>query len=245
VKVVECLGDGEMQLHAVFGRYDLGRGGEHAADQRAVGFGEGAGAHEVIIDPYLARLLGKGALVAIGGVGEPATLRQDSAQQGVGVAVARIGGQDPAQPRLGLDLVHEPLLALLAERSLRAGGAAGRARSGTEHPVPSTREALEGITCDAARACWLEDRVGSLGIGKRADIVLLRELGVDLGPAVDLHATIVGSAHGSNVDTVIVDGEVVKRGGTLVGIDRQRVGTALAAGRERLLAQAAASPVAE
>ena len=143
------------------------------------------------------------------------------------------------------DLFDEARLALLAERSLRAGGAAGRARSGTEHPVPSTREALEGITCDAARACWLEDRVGSLGIGKRADIVLLRELGVDLGPAVDLHATIVGSAHGSNVDTVIVDGEVVKRGGTLVGIDRQRVGTALAGGRERLLAQAAASPVAE
>jgi 5-methylthioadenosine/S-adenosylhomocysteine deaminase len=126
-----------------------------------------------------------------------------------------------------------------------ARGAAGGKISSSAARSSSTREALEGITCDAARACWLEDRVGSLGIGKRADILLLRELGVDLGPAVDLHATIVGSAHGSNVDTVIVDGEVVKRGGTLVGIDRERVGTALAAGRERLLAQAAGSPVAE
>jgi len=103
---------------------------------------------------------------------------------------------------------------------------------------------FDGITLDAARACWLEDRVGSLGIGKRADIVLLRELGVDLGPAVDLHAAIVGSARGSNVDTVIVDGEIVKRDGMLVGIDRERIGTALAAARKRLLAKAAAPPVA-
>jgi len=140
------------------------------------------------------------------------------------------------------DLFDEARLALLSERSLRT--AAGRARSGTEGPVPSTREALAGITLDAARACWLEDRVGSLGIGKRADIVLLRELDVDLGPAVDVHAAIVGSARGSNVDTVIVDGEIVKRGGMLVGIDRARIGTALGAARKRLLAQAAAPSVA-
>jgi cytosine/adenosine deaminase-related metal-dependent hydrolase len=142
------------------------------------------------------------------------------------------------------DLFDEARLALLSERSLRTAGAAGRPRSAGDGPVPSTREALDGITIDAARACWLEDRVGSLGIGKRADIVLLRELGVDLGPAADLHAAIVGSARGSNVDTVIVDGEIVKRGGTLVGIDRERIGTALAAARKRLLAKAAAPPVA-
>jgi 5-methylthioadenosine/S-adenosylhomocysteine deaminase len=143
------------------------------------------------------------------------------------------------------DLFDEARLALLTERSQRAVSAAGPARSGLGHPVPSTREALEGITLDAARACWLEDRIGSLAIGKRADIVLLRELDAGLGAAVDLPAMIVASARGSNVDTVIVDGEVVKRGGALVGIDRERVGTALAASRERLLAAAAASPVTD
>jgi 5-methylthioadenosine/S-adenosylhomocysteine deaminase len=143
------------------------------------------------------------------------------------------------------DLFDEARLALLAERSSRAAGSSGpdrRSASGSEEPVPTTREALAAITLDAARACWLEDRIGSLTVGKRADIVLLRGLDADLVPGTDLHATIVSSAHGSHVDTVIVDGEIVKRDGTLLGIDREDIGAALAAARERLFADAAASP---
>ena len=146
------------------------------------------------------------------------------------------------------DLFDEARLALLAERSNRATGSRGPDRRsatgpGSEEPVPSTREALAAITIDGARACWLEDRIGSLTIGKRADIVLLRGLDADLVPGTDLHATIVSSAHGSNVDTVIVDGEIVKRDGTLLGIDREGIGAALAAARERLFADVAARPL--
>jgi 5-methylthioadenosine/S-adenosylhomocysteine deaminase len=137
------------------------------------------------------------------------------------------------------DLFDEARLALLSERSQRAAGAAAQAGAGSEAPLPTTRQALEGITLDAARACWLEDRTGSLAIGKRADIVLLRGLDVHRVAPADLHATIVSSAHGSNVDSVIVDGEVVKRGGALLGIDRTGIATALATARERLLAEAA------
>ena len=72
--------------------------------------------------------------------------------------------------------------------------------------------------------------------------MLLRGLDADLVAGTDLHATIVSSAHGSNVDTVIVDGEIVKRDGTLLGIDREAIAAALAATRERLFADAAASP---
>jgi cytosine/adenosine deaminase-related metal-dependent hydrolase len=144
------------------------------------------------------------------------------------------------------DLFDEARLALLAERSNRAPGSTRpdrRSASGSEEPEPTTREALAAITLDATRACWLEDRIGSLTIGKRADIVLLRGLDADLIPGTDLHATIVSSAHGSNVDTVIVDGEIVKRDGTLLGIDREGIGAALAAARERLFADPAASPL--
>jgi len=135
------------------------------------------------------------------------------------------------------DLFEEARLALVVERALRGGGPA-RPDSGLAPPVPTAREALDGITLDAARACWLDDRIGSLSIGKRADIVLLRGLDVGGVPAVELPAVIVGSAHGSNIDTVIVGGEIVKRNGRLLGIDRGRIRGALAASRERLFAEA-------
>ena len=70
--------------------------------------------------------------------------------------------------------------------------------------------------------------------------MLLRGLDIAAIPAADLHGAIVASAHGANVDTVIVDGEIVKRDGRLVGIDRSAVVDALAESRARLLAEAGA-----
>jgi cytosine/adenosine deaminase-related metal-dependent hydrolase len=130
------------------------------------------------------------------------------------------------------DLFDEARLALALERIAWPAGA--------QEPRPSAREALEGITLDAARACWLEDLTGSLAVGKRADVVLLRGLDIAAIPAADLHGAIVASAHGANVDTVIVDGEIVKRDGKLVGIDRAAVAGALAESRARLLDEAGA-----
>ena len=77
-------------------------------------------------------------------------------------------------------------------------------------------------------------------MGPTADVVLLRGLDIAAIPAADLHGAIVASAHGANVDTVIVDGEIVKRDGKLVGIDRAAVAGALAESRARLLDEAGA-----
>lgn len=131
------------------------------------------------------------------------------------------------------DLFDEARLALASERVASPIGA--------EQLRPSAREALEGITLDAARACWLDEHTGSLAVGKRADVVLLRGLDIAATPAAGLHGVIVASAHGANVDTVIVDGEIVKRDGELVGIDRAAIAAALAESRARLFAEAGTS----
>jgi cytosine/adenosine deaminase-related metal-dependent hydrolase len=102
----------------------------------------------------------------------------------------------------------------------------------------SAREALEAITIGAARACWLDDRVGSLTPGKAADIILLRATDLNLSPLSDAIGTIVCCAHGSNVDTVIVDGRIVKRGGVLLDVDVARIEADLVACRDRLYAAA-------
>jgi 5-methylthioadenosine/S-adenosylhomocysteine deaminase len=135
------------------------------------------------------------------------------------------------------DLFDEARTALMAERMRRA--AAQFEHGPVEHVDQlgmSARSALEGITSNAARACWLEDRVGSLTPGKLADVILLRGTDLTLAPVSDLLGTVICGAHGGNVDTVLVGGEVIKSGGELLQIDRDEIYAELIAARDRVFA---------
>jgi len=68
---------------------------------------------------------------------------------------------------------------------------------------------LRMATIDGARALGLEKQTGSLEVGKRADIILLDFEKPHLTPRHNLYANIVYSARGCDVDTVIVDGNVL------------------------------------
>jgi cytosine/adenosine deaminase-related metal-dependent hydrolase len=111
---------------------------------------------------------------------------------------------------------------------------AGLHRGLTEDELSlGTRRVLEMATIDAARSLGLGDVVGSLTPGKRADLLLVRSHDVATAPVSDVPNTLALSTGPDNVDTVIVDGKVRKRGGRLVGIDTEQVvrqtGEALAA----------------
>ena len=78
---------------------------------------------------------------------------------------------------------------------------------------------LRMATLDGAVALGLGDQVGSLKVGKQADVVLLRANDLNLACAHDPIGAVVSSAHAGNVDTVLVAGKVVKRDGRLLGHD--------------------------
>ncbi|EPD69541.1 amidohydrolase family protein [Streptomyces sp. HGB0020] len=80
-----------------------------------------------------------------------------------------------------------------------------------------SRDVLSFATRDGARACGLNDKVGSLTPGKQADIVLLRADTPSLAPLNNPVGQVVYSAHPGLVDTVLVAGRVVKSGGKLHG----------------------------
>ena len=79
-----------------------------------------------------------------------------------------------------------------------------------------TRVALEWATIGNARALGMDDRIGSLTPGKKADVILTRGDDLNTCPVHDPVQTLVFMATPHNVDTVFVDGEVRKRGGKLV-----------------------------
>ena len=109
-------------------------------------------------------------------------------------------------------------------------------------PTLTHRDVLEFATIDGARVCALEHKVGSLTPGKQADIVLLRTDVINVAPVIDPMATIVIFADTSNIDTVFVAGNAVKRNGQLVGVDMKSVVQKLEESRNSILGQGGLLP---
>jgi cytosine/adenosine deaminase-related metal-dependent hydrolase len=80
-------------------------------------------------------------------------------------------------------------------------------------------------TINGAWDLGIDDKVGSLTPGKRADLILIRKTDLNMAPVGDPVMAIVRSAQPHNVDTVVVDGRILKRNGKLTGLDADEVAT--------------------
>ena len=78
------------------------------------------------------------------------------------------------------------------------------------------RQVLRWATIDGAKVAGLADRTGSITPGKKADLVVIGTKAPNVAPVIDPVAAVVLAADISNVDTVLVDGIVRKRGGKMV-----------------------------
>lgn len=75
--------------------------------------------------------------------------------------------------------------------------------------VLSAHEALELGTIHAARALGLEQEIGSVEVGKKADLQIIDMRRLGLTPTNDPVTTLVYHGHAKDVETVVVDGRVV------------------------------------
>jgi 5-methylthioadenosine/S-adenosylhomocysteine deaminase len=87
----------------------------------------------------------------------------------------------------------------------------------------NARRVLEMGTIGGARALGIADRVGSLTPGKRADIILVRTDAINMAPMADPARMIVQAAQPANVDTVMVDGRILKHAGKLTTLNEAKV----------------------
>lgn len=82
---------------------------------------------------------------------------------------------------------------------------------------------LEMATIDGARACGLDHLVGSLEVGKKADIAVV---GVDhpaMAPVHDPVSALVYSALGHEISDVFIDGRAVMRGGRVISVSEPEI----------------------
>ena len=81
------------------------------------------------------------------------------------------------------------------------------------------RQALSMATLEAARVLGLEDRLGSLEVGKRGDLIVLDLDVPHMVPMYDITSHLVYAAHSGDVRTVVIDGQMVMRDRKLLTLD--------------------------
>jgi 5-methylthioadenosine/S-adenosylhomocysteine deaminase len=87
-----------------------------------------------------------------------------------------------------------------------------------------------------ARVLGLGETVGAIEPGCKADLVLLRADSTFLRPLNDVAAALVYAETGASVDTVLVDGRAVVRGGRVLTVDEGRLRARAQEGADRLRA---------
>ncbi|MGH7641620.1 MAG: amidohydrolase family protein [Candidatus Dormibacteria bacterium] len=148
------------------------------------------------------------------------------------------------RPSLSIDVVTTVVgnmfgamrAALAAERALGHQKELDAGLDPTEL-VLSAEDVLSFATIDGARTLGLEEKIGSLTPGKRADIIVIDTAGPHLFPLNDAANAVVAFAQPHDVRTVLVDGEVIKRDGRLVNVDLPRLHADADSARDYLFQQ--------
>ncbi|MFL6231147.1 MAG: 5'-deoxyadenosine deaminase [Pyrinomonadaceae bacterium] len=85
------------------------------------------------------------------------------------------------------------------------------------------RRVLRMATIDGARALGLENEIGSLEAGKRADVSIVALDKLHTTPRPDAVSTLVYAAEAADVQTVLIDGRIVMHDGGLTTLDEREV----------------------
>jgi cytosine/adenosine deaminase-related metal-dependent hydrolase len=78
-------------------------------------------------------------------------------------------------------------------------------------------------TIDGAIDLGIADRTGSLTPGKRADLILVRTGEINVAPMSDPYQALVSFAQPGNIEMVVVDGRILRRGGAFTALDHAEV----------------------
>jgi 5-methylthioadenosine/S-adenosylhomocysteine deaminase len=116
--------------------------------------------------------------------------------------------------------------------------AAGGAGTVLDSLRVTCRDVVSFATIEGARTLGLDDRIGSLTPGKAADVILVATDQLALSPLNHAYGALVYNSHPGLVDTVLVNGAIVKHNGTLQHLDAARLRRLAEGSRDFLFADA-------
>lgn len=164
-------------------------------------------------------------------------------QMGMGFPAIREAVEHTPGPSLGIDCTSSTSGDMLAHARLVLQATRWREdqASYAEFLQPlemrwTTRDALAWLTINGARSAGIDHLVGSLTPGKRADVVLVEMGGIGTAGwnRHDPCGAVIAQTNAGNVDTVVVDGRIVKRHGVLTHVDVTAALATIDASHDRL-----------
>ena len=87
----------------------------------------------------------------------------------------------------------------------------------------SAKDVLEMATIEGARVLGIDSEVGSLEVGKKADIILIDLNKPHLMPRHDIYSLLAYSVNGADVDTSIIDGKIVMENRRVLNVDEGEI----------------------
>lgn len=121
-------------------------------------------------------------------------------------------GTDGAASNNCLNMFHELSLLTLIHKG-----------TGKTPQCVSAKEGFRIATINGAKALGLEKEIGSVEVGKKADLAILDLNTPSLTPRNNLIAGLSYSANGSEVDTVIINGQVTMENRKILTVDEKLV----------------------
>ena len=122
-------------------------------------------------------------------------------------------GTDGASSNNNLDLIEELKTASLLQKV-----------STLDPKVLNSDESIEMATIKGAEALGLSDEIGSIEVGKKADIILIDTNSANMVPdSSSLSSNVIYSANGSNVDTTICNGKILMENKKLTALDEDEI----------------------
>jgi len=132
----------------------------------------------------------------------------DMLQAGVNVSI----GTDGPASNNDLDLFHEAQLAALVQKGV----------SGNPTVLPAEK-VFSMLTIDGARAFGLENQIGSLEIGKLADLIAIDFDAINLTPCYNLYSHLIYAMSPADVCHVMIHGKMIMQDRQMLTMDEEEI----------------------
>lgn len=139
--------------------------------------------------------------------------------QGVNVSL----GADGAACNNNLDGFQEMRLAALIQKPVHGPRSM------------DARTVLRMATINGAKAMGLEEQIGSIAVGKKADLIMVDLGGLHTWPEADVASRLVYGARSTDVCLTMVDGQILMRDGRLTTLEVGRIQSGASSAIDRLL----------
>ncbi len=121
-------------------------------------------------------------------------------------------GTDGAPSNNRMDLIDEMWLTSLIHKGWRL-----------DPTVMKAQDILRMVTTNGARALLDEENIGSLAVGKKADLIIINPASAGMFPLHDPIANLVTSMHSSNIESTMCDGRWLMKDRVVLTIDESAI----------------------